>query len=349
MCQSPTMLDDGNLVACRYCWQCKARKVDDWIGRNIAESKTSTGSHVVTLTYGEDRSVGGIDHIRAAVLTYSDVQNFMKKLRNHGHPARYFVTGEYGSKKGRAHWHIVIYWLGEVPKIKALRKNILFEHWEHGLTFWDKMSPEAIRYACKYITKDTSDDARQGYGPMMSKKPPLGERYFTQLAQRYVDAGLAPRDFFYSFPDVRRVPPGTRAHNRSDAMRQAKPIRFLMQGKTAETFGRTFIDLWEKAYPGKVHPYSEALLSLDPSRVMLSWPQLDTVRFEPETGRYFKIDGDPNDPVKWHNRLYGKYTPKGFEFDGEEQTTQTQPAGNAAERAAEENDWYDHEEIFGGI
>lgn len=296
MCNAPTSLDNGDLVACRYCWQCKARKVDDWIGRNIAESKTATSAHVVTLTYGYDRSTGGIDHLRAAVLTYSDVQNFLKKLRNHGHPARYFVVGEYGSKKGRAHWHIVIYWQGKVPTV-TLRENIAFQHWEHGLTFWDKMTPEAIRYACKYITKDTTDDARQGYGPMMSKKPPLGDAYFKLLARRYVDNGLAPQDAFYSFPNVRRVPPGTRASTRSDMLQAAEPIKFLMQGKTAENFGRYFEKIWDETYPDRVYPHSEFLLNLDKTHEPLSWnlPEPDppgTKYFHPTTGLYFRFDAE---------------------------------------------------------
>lgn len=247
MCINPLKVSDVGFVACRKCWQCCERKVDDWVGRNIAESMTATAAHVVTLTYGEDRSTGGIDHIRAAVLTYSDVQKYLKYLRIDGYPVRYFAVGEYGSKKGRAHWHIVLYWQGAVPD-HELRENFMEKHWTHGWSYWDKVSHEAIRYACKYLTKDEADPAKQGFGPMPSKKPPLGDAYFRRLAQRYVDAGLSPQDLFYSFPDVRRVPRGTRGKTAKSFRDAAKPINFLMGGKTADNFCRYFVEAWRATY-----------------------------------------------------------------------------------------------------
>ncbi|MFU0507249.1 rolling circle replication-associated protein [Pseudaminobacter sp. NGMCC 1.201702] len=247
MCLNPSKIADVGFVACRECWQCRERKVDDWVGRNIAEGKTASAAHVVTLTYGEDLTIGGIDHIRAAVLTYSDVQKFLKYLRVDGYPVRYFVVGEYGSKKGRAHWHIVLYWQGKVPEHK-LRENFMQKHWPHGLSYWDKVSAEAIRYACKYLQKDMGDDARQGFGPMPSKKPPLGDAYFQQLAERYVDAGISPQDLFYSFADVRRVPHGTRSKTVKVFRDAAKPIQFMMSGKTADNFCRYFVEGWRAKY-----------------------------------------------------------------------------------------------------
>ncbi|THF60015.1 rolling circle replication-associated protein [Ollibium composti] len=247
MCINPSKVPDVGFVACRKCWQCLERKVDDWVGRNIAEGKTATAAHVVTLTYGEDLTIGGIDHIRAAVLTYSDVQKYLKYLRVDGYPVRYFVVGEYGSKKGRAHWHIVLYWQGDVPD-HVLRENFKEKHWPHGWSYWDKVSPEAIRYACKYLQKDMGDDARQGFGPMPSKKPPLGDAYFRDLAERYVDAGLAPQDLFYSFSDVRRVPNGTRGKTVKVFREASKPIQFMMSGKTADNFCRYFVEAWRARY-----------------------------------------------------------------------------------------------------
>ncbi len=351
MCQSPTKLENGDLVACRYCWQCSARKVDDWVGRNVAESLTSTAAHVVTLTYGADLSTGGMDHLRASVLTYSDVQKFMKKLRRNGHPARYFVVGEYGSKKGRAHWHIVIYWKGEVPKVR-LRANIHFPEWEHGFAMFDKMTPEAIRYACKYITKDTMDDARQGYGPMMSKKPPLGHDFFEALARRYVDAGLSPQDFFYSFPNVRRLPPGSAAGTRAQARSAAKPIKFLMSGKTRENFAAAFISQWEERYPETPWPKSQALYDLDKrSDPMWMLPPsanapTPSSYFDAASGLYWRLT--ETGQKQW-GEIQGL---KGIVWYGEEE--KTEPVKYTSARAAAEDEWYfDPDEIFwedfGGI
>lgn len=258
MCLDPVKISDVGYVACRECWQCRERKVDDWVGRNIAESRTATASHVVTLTYGEDRTVGGIDHLRAAVLTYTDVQKYLKHLRVDGYPVRYFVVGEYGSLKGRAHWHIILYWQGEVPEHK-LRENFAQKHWPHGWSYWDKMSPEAIRYACKYLQKDHEDDAKQGYGPMPSKKPPLGDAYFRDLARRYVEQGLSPQNLFYSFPEVTRVPHGTRGKTAKQFREAAKPVQFMMSGKTAENFCDYFLETWDEKWPQRAWPKSDLL------------------------------------------------------------------------------------------
>ena len=247
MCINPVKIADVGFVACRECWQCRETKIDDWVGRNIAESKTAKAAHVVTLTYGQDRTTGDIDNIRAAVLTYSDVQKYLKYLRADGFPVRYFVVGEYGSMKGRAHWHIILYWQGAVPDHK-LRENFMQKHWPHGWSYWDKSTPEAVRYACKYLLKDPADEDKQGWGPMPSKKPPLGHEYFRRLADDHVEAGLSPQTLFYSFPEVRRLPAGVRAKGVKILRDKMQPVRFQMAGKTAENFLSYFIERWREVY-----------------------------------------------------------------------------------------------------
>ncbi len=265
MCLNPLKIADVGFVACRECWQCRETRVDDWVGRNIAESRTATASHVVTLTYGRDRTTGGTDHIRAAVLTYSDVQKYLKLLRFNGFPVRYFVVGEYGSMKSRAHWHIILYWQGPVPD-HVLRENFMERHWPHGWSYWDKSSPEAVRYACKYLLKDVADEEQQGWGPMVSKKPPLGHEYFRRLADQYVEQGLSPQHLFYSFPDVRRVPHGTRAKTSRSFKEAAVPVRFRMSDRTAENFLAYFLERWREVYQDEP-PRSEPVWAYQAKRL----------------------------------------------------------------------------------
>ncbi|QCS37060.1 replication initiation protein [Tortoise microvirus 47] len=284
MCLNPSRIPDVGYVACRECWQCRERKIDDWVGRNIAENKTAKAAHFVTLTYGRDESTASPDHIKAAVLTYSDVQKFLKLLRFHKYPVRYFVVGEYGDLKGRAHWHIILYWQDRVPDVR-LRKNIMFEHWPHGWSYWDDVNAGTVRYCCKYLVKVMGDENGQIFGPMPSKKPPLGDAYFRQLAQRYVDAGIAPQDPYYSFPDVRRVPAGTRARTKYEFKAQAEPIRFMMGGKTLENFCGYVVEGWRKKYNDEP-PKSEMIWAyLDKGLTQyvesISVPQFNQVRFVP--------------------------------------------------------------------
>ena len=80
----------------------------DWQGRCIAEAATAKAAFAVTLTYGRD-AMGEKLHERAVVMTYSDVQRYLKLLRRHRYTVRYFCAGEFGSEKGRVHWHIILF------------------------------------------------------------------------------------------------------------------------------------------------------------------------------------------------------------------------------------------------
>lgn len=267
MCQAPGVLSDGTEISCRKCWQCLERKVDDWVGRCIAENKTSSAAHSITLTYGRDEH-GNEDHMRAAWLTYSDVQKFFKRLRFDGYQFRYLVAGEYGSTKGRAHWHLLIFWLGKVPphELTTSRQNQRrFEnkYWPHGFQHWEKPTARSIRYVCKYIQKDIGKDERQGH-LSMSKKPPLGDAYFRALAAQYAKQGLAPQDLTYRFPEVKNE--------------KGAPKIFYMSDTTAENFLGYYVEAW-KTYQGGHLPNSQLVEAYqDKLAALVSTPKPDTFR-----------------------------------------------------------------------
>ncbi len=280
MCISPNLLSDGTLVACRKCWQCLEHRVDDWVGRCIAESKYCVASAFITLTYGRDAQ-GNESHERAAILTYSDVQKYMKQLRNRGLPCRYFAVGEYGSEKGRAHWHILAFfqeaipsgwddwgknsWCPEpreapewVPHVWDKRFNCPV--WPHGFSHWTKIqkghAKGSIRYACKYINKDIGDGMAQAKYAM-SKQPPLGARYFEDRAQKFVDEGISPPDQFYTFPDEAR-------------RKNGEIVRFRLEGKSLDLFCQHFIDKW-RAQRGGHWPHSPFLDEYEDRKTLENW------------------------------------------------------------------------------
>lgn len=242
MCITPIYLPNGQEVACRNCWQCTENRINDWVGRCIAEREVSAASNSVTLTYGRDED-GESDHLRAAVLTYSDVQKYLKLLRKNGYPCRYFAVGELGSKKGRAHWHVLLFWKDRAPP-HELRKNIAAPYWEHGYSFWDAVDGPSIRYVCKYIQKDVAAQARQGH-LAMSKKPPLGAEFFRRRACRFVAAGLSPQDAFYTFPGV--------------DTRQGKPVRYMLTGRSLDLFCEAYVLEWNRVNPGRWWPTSDLI------------------------------------------------------------------------------------------
>ena len=225
MCIAPVKLDDGTEVGCRECWQCRKRRVNDYVGRCIAESKFSKKTYAVTLTYDADQGVN------AVTLIYKDVQDFLKRLRKK-HKCRYIVTGEYGSAKGRSHWHIILFFKDSWPEVTS-NKRVDWKYWKHGFSYFQEPDWKGFEYCLKYVLKDQT--SRQSDSHLaMSKKPPLGHEFFQQLAKQHVEQALVPQTYFYKFGDVRDY------KNREKG--------FMMQGKTRENFMETFVNEWEDKY-----------------------------------------------------------------------------------------------------
>lgn len=274
-CLAPNKLADGTEVACRECKLCQLKAKNDWVGRNIAESKTSKFCYVITATYGRGR-VGEILHERAVILTYSDCQKFLKLLRRHGYEVRLFITGEYGSERGRAHWNIILYSQKPLPafagwnqygKYKArmpykerfnwVRTDAQGEPvklqngepawwWPHGFVHVDEVNVPNVKYVCKYVLKDFDANGRQGFKGQ-SKAPPLGTKYFQQLAEKYVEQGLSPKTPEYRFPEAKT--------------REGEPIRYWLKGRALEMFLQHYIEAWARAKPEQPRPAS-ALVDL---------------------------------------------------------------------------------------
>ncbi len=224
MCIEPTMLN-GFEVSCRKCWQCRKRRVDDLIGRCIAESKFAKRTYAVTLTYG------GSAGVNAATLVYKDVQIFLKNLR-YKYDVRYIVTGEYGTKKNRAHWHIILFFKNKYPEVRK-KKRLNWEYWEHGFSYFQEPDWKGFQYALKYVLKDQDERVKITH-LAMSKKPPLGDTYFRELAKQHVKEMILPKNVFYKFRDVRNS--------------RNKIKNFCMKGKTKDMFMRRIRWRWYKKY-----------------------------------------------------------------------------------------------------
>jgi hypothetical protein len=239
MCTSPNRLRSGQLVSCRECWQCNAQKIGYWAGKCIAEAQHSKKTYFVTLTYGRDQ-MGVSDHINATILTYSDVQKFLKKIRFRlGTKFRYFVSGEYGSLNDRAHWHMLLFCKEAiVPDIK-LNERIEQKDWDHGYSQWKVANYKHAFYAAKYCLKSDKFDSEYHY----SMQPALGTEWFQRYAQSFVEHGLAPQDPFYKFDNVRSS--------------KGKILNFMMKETNLFQFIEFYADQWRKKYPHRHLPASD--------------------------------------------------------------------------------------------
>lgn len=203
---------------CRKCWRCNSNRVNDYVGRSLCEAATSDATCALTLTYAPR------DDLADQVITPPHFQAFIRALRDSHHLVRYLVAGEYGERKGRAHFHALLFFKSgpknPIPTWVA-QKNIHIDQWPHGHVFADWGGGEAsARYVCKYLLKDEPE--KRWFS--LSKKPALGADWFQEKAQTLVEAQLWPSTFEY-------LPPGG-----------SKGRSYLMTGATRREFIRALLE-----------------------------------------------------------------------------------------------------------
>lgn len=94
-------------------------------------------------------------------------------------PIKYYGVGEYGSKKFRSHYHIIVFNVSDIESIR--------DAWTFGECHIDEVNKNTIEYTLKYINKDP-EIKRKGFDgikefSLMSKG--LGKSYITQDAKRF--------------------------------------------------------------------------------------------------------------------------------------------------------------------
>lgn len=125
----------------------------------------------------------------------------LKRLRIEGFSVRYLCAGEHGEKKGRAHWHIILFFQGKVPPGLVLESRVEWKYWEHGFIYAQNADYGGFSYILKYTLKDVEQRAFKKK-LRLSKYPPIGSVYFLHLAERMADGGFAMHSPEYSFSDV---------------------------------------------------------------------------------------------------------------------------------------------------
>lgn len=150
-------------VPCGKCTCCVDKKAMDWAFRAVCESQSSnTIPLFYTLTYNNENlpSVGVVK---------DDVQKFLKRLRitlsrkyAYTSPIRYFLVGEYGTERHRAHYHVV-FWnfpqLSDNDYIHKTRVHQLIQStWSLGFVYGSPIDIErkdgTVNYCLKYLRKE---------------------------------------------------------------------------------------------------------------------------------------------------------------------------------------------------
>lgn len=252
MCVSPSKIhlkDHGVVtVPCRDCSRCRYNKLHDWLGRCYAESLHATMTVVLTLTY-RDRE--GFDGVTAH---YEDVQNMLKHLRADGFPVRYIVCKEWGTKKGRVHWHIVLFFQDMAPLFEFNQTKYEWKYWRWGYTYADVCDYHSLKYVMKYVLKEEGT-GKQSF-LRMSKKPIIGYQHICKLAQRAVDAGHKPKNPSYRFEGIKlRTGPNA-----------GKARVFWLSARAAEIFKTEFLKRYFAKHGRAWCEHSEMLFAWQTSK-----------------------------------------------------------------------------------
>jgi len=223
-CPNPVFIkSNGIFVPCSRCLDCRKRRASSWGFRLNREGRAAKSAFFLTLTYDSD-------HIRFTqngfmTLWKPDVVNWLKTIRktcerqnlkeakqnnvkNDAPSIKYYQVGEYGGKRHRPHYHLIIF---NVPleiligkkmadyalnnRDRCLRGKMHFnsKYWPHGTITVGTVSGASINYTLKYISKSKyrpqhKRDDRQPEFACMSKG--IGLNYLTpQVIKWHKDWG----------------------------------------------------------------------------------------------------------------------------------------------------------------
>lgn len=158
-------------VGCGQCINCKTKRAREWTNRLLDEAQAHKDVSIIVLTYnrhhikkGERTSKGNEFY----TLWPADVQKYIKRLKINmdraykedkidvqGKDLRYYVAGEYGEKRKRPHYHVVLFGLNG---LKHKEHRILaWKSWGLGKVYHDnknrELSQSAFAYVAQYVQK----------------------------------------------------------------------------------------------------------------------------------------------------------------------------------------------------
>lgn len=174
-CISPVYVSKvRTFVPCGKCAFCIKKSIDAWCLRLAHEMEVSSSAFFITLTYDNEHLPPGEE------VSKRDLQLFIKRLRKVNPGIRYFAIGEYGTEKGRPHYHAVIFNLINLDLIT----NSWTDHNGHplGHIVGDRATMGRIRYMVEYMALPQKENGKAKAFRIMSRRPGIGFSYVKKWA-----------------------------------------------------------------------------------------------------------------------------------------------------------------------
>lgn len=170
-------------LPCGQCFSCRASRAREWALRCDHERNHHAAATFITLTYRELPSNGYI----TGSLFYRHVQLFWKRLRKAGYRFRYFCCGEYGSKRGRPHYHALIFGVN-IPEHEILK------YWKLGIVDAQPVYPgdQAGGYIAGYAVKKFFKKHRKPHlkPEFIRSSGGIGKMHCLKSAEKYLKDGF---------------------------------------------------------------------------------------------------------------------------------------------------------------
>lgn len=161
-------------VPCGKCAFCIKKAIDAWCLRLTHEMEISSSAFFLTLTYDNEHLPPNEE------LSKRDLCLFIKRLRKINPGIRYFAIGEYGTQKGRPHYHAVIFNLIDL--------DLVTRSWnDHngnplGHIVGSRATMGRIRYMVSYMALPQVDNGKEKAFRVMSRNPGIGSAYVDKWA-----------------------------------------------------------------------------------------------------------------------------------------------------------------------
>lgn len=206
-------------VPCGQCVGCRLERSRQWAVRMMHEASLHEDNCFVTLTYKDEHlpKYGSLDK--------KAVPDFMKRLRKAIAPrkVRYFQCGEYGSKSGRPHYHLVLFGYDFPDKVKVESGKAYPEWvsatlerlWPFGRSLLGSVTFESAAYVSRYIVDKVTGDRAElhyevldpGTGELVQREP----EHVTMSRRPGIGAGWFKRFGSEVFPSDEVIVRGARA------------------------------------------------------------------------------------------------------------------------------------------
>lgn len=192
-------------IPCGQCLGCRLEYSRQWAVRCTLEAMLWEHNYFVTLTYNNDsvpynvlRDPDGSHH-GVMTLVPRDLELFLKRLRTYAkreygaENIRFYGCGEYGSKNGRPHYHLILFNC-PLPDLKLEKyvdgytyyfSDFLEKVWNKGFVLTTDFTFECAAYVARYMLKkhkgkDADYYEKKGICPEFtrsSRRPGIGRGY----------------------------------------------------------------------------------------------------------------------------------------------------------------------------